>query len=86
MEQAEGQEALRRWIKLLVDNARSRIATARIDDRSPQQQKFAEEHMRMDTDTSHKKVNTKSTALRGAKIRRVKTNGQNIATFNPNER
>ena len=86
MEQAEGQDALRRWIKHILDNARAGATSRQIDDRSPQQQKFAEEHMRMEIDTSHKKVNTKSTALRRAKIRRVKSNGQNIPTFNPNER
>ena len=53
--------------------------------RSPQHRRFVEAHLRMDTNTSHKPINTKVPGLRNSKLIRLKEN-RRITTRRRNQR
>ena len=53
--------------------------------RSPQQRRFVEAHLRMDTNTSHKPINTKVPGLKNTKLTRLNEN-ENISSRGGNQR
>ena len=53
--------------------------------RSPQQRRFVEAHLRMDTNTSHKPINSKVPGLRNSKLIRLKES-RRITTRRRNQR